>query len=344
MPTNNLKICSHTGFQKLRSVLVGDVYPSSFVEAIPVRNQELFLQLQEITTNDLNEYVKILRQLDITVYRPDFSTVDKYLDEYENLTKPPITPRDWAMTLGDTLYITPQYRDGFTSLEQTINQFKLSKQKIHVLDRSCDAMPWMTFPSVVRIGKDILVDVPHDSVLQTVLPVLEEFAKIYRVHISRTGNHSDGVFCPVKPGWVYSTHYRDQYQYTFPDWQVFWLTDTTQLRRNNGSNGKWWLPGFDYSHFNDQIFEFASDWIGDSRESVFEVNMLVVDECNILVIAEDDAACKHLESLGFNVHVINFRSRGFWDGGLHCLTTDLHREGPLLDYWPTRGDPGIYHE
>jgi len=26
----------------------------------------------------------------------------------------------------------------------------------------------------------------------------------------------------------------------------------------------------------------------------------------------------------------------FWDGGLHCITSDIHREGTLKDYFPQR--------
>jgi len=36
-------------------------------------------------------------------------------------------------------------------------------------------------------------------------------------------------------------------------------------------------------------------------------------------------------------HVLNFRHRYFWDGGLHCITSDLHREGDQQDYFPNRG-------
>lgn len=337
-------IKSHSGFQKLRTILVGDVYPPSFAQAIPKRYHEIFLQLHDITKHDLDNFVKILQSLDIEVFRPDFQNLDLYLDEHDNLLKPPITPRDWAMTLGDTLYITPQYLDSFTSIENTIDEFVGHGQKVLVLDRSIDLMPWITFPSVVRVGRDLFVDIMDQTIVEKVMPVLNEFSKIYRVHLSRTGDHSDGVFCPILPGHIMSTHYRTQYEHTFPDWQVYWLQDTTKNRSSNGVNGKWWLPGFDYAHFNDQIFDFASTWIGDSRETVYEVNMLVVDEKNILVIAENDSACRHLESLGFKVHVVEFRSRGFWDGGLHCLTTDLYREGALEDYWPKRGDPGIYNE
>jgi len=31
--------------------------------------------------------------------------------------------------------------------------------------------------------------------------------------------------------------------------------------------------------------------------------------------------------------VFNFRHRYFWDGGIHCITQDLYREGTMEDYF-----------
>ena len=43
------------------------------------------------------------------------------------------------------------------------------------------------------------------------------------------------------------------------------------------------------------------------------------------------------------VHV-PFRHRWFWDGGLHCITLDLYREGTQQDYFPERADHDIVHK
>jgi len=82
---------------------------------------------------------------------------------------------------------------------------------------------------------------------------------------------------------------------------------------------------------------------GNSKETVFEVNMLIVNEHNVICIAEDDRACRKLESIGITPHVIDISTCGFWDGGIHCLTLDINRQGEKLDYWPDRGNLGIYY-
>jgi hypothetical protein len=105
---------------------------------------------------------------------------------------------------------------------------------------------------------------------------------------------------------------------------------------------KWWVPGIDYTHFNDGVLSVAESWLGNPNETVFEVNMIVVDDKNIVCAAQDDRAFKFFESIGVTPHVVNFRTCAFWDAGLHCLSSDVYREGGEIDYWPDRGPNGIY--
>jgi len=332
-------ISSHTGFQPLKEVWVGDCYPSTFAEVLDSQYRDLFCKINEKTQQDLNQLVKKLKELDIVVRRPEFNDVNDYIDEFDNLLKPPITPRDWALTLADTLYITPQYPSGVEPFQSAIELYKNNNQKVKILDRSIpEDMCFLPFPSTVRVGKDLFIDTRNHPQVSS---VIDHFSKDYRVHVTTTGDHSDGVFCPVCPGQIFSTHYRKTYDKTFPNWDVYFLKNTTVKRRTNGHTSKWWLPGVDYSHYNNLVFNMANHWLGDSRETVFEVNMLVIDEKNVICISEDDAACKKLESIGITPHVIDFKTRGFWDGGIHCLTLDIHRTGNKIDYWPGRGPAGI---
>ena len=340
-------INSHTGFQPLKEVWLGDVYPFEFYKHTDQETQDIFGKITELTRQDLNQIEKCLTNLGVKVQRPIFDKIEDYLDDQENLIKPPITPRDWALTFGNTLYITPQYSSGIEPFQHAIDQYTKDNQNVQIGNRSlenCSDFCWLTFPSVVRVGKDVYIDYPKEQFLGTeyVERIIKRFSENYRVHVTNTGEHNDGIFCPVLPGHIFSTHYNTSYADTFPGWEVFFLTDTTKKRKNNGYNGNWWLPGMDYPGLNEKIKEFAKTWLGNSTETVFEVNMLVIDNQNIICIAEDDSACKKLESLGITPHVVDFKTRGFWDGGIHCLTLDIHREGSCIDYWSNRGPNGIY--
>ena len=322
---------------------MGDVYPEHFYQLLPSELRDSLCKLTETTKKDLLQVEKKLVELGVCVRRPSFTNVDDFLVN-EKLIKPPICPRDWACVLGDTLYITPQYESGVEPFQDAIDLYKARNQNVHISQRFSDISDpwcWVVFPSVVRVGRDIFVDYPkHETTrAKNNLKVCEQLSKNYRVHVTHTNDHSDGVFCPVAPGLIFSTHYKTNYQNTFPNWDIFFLKNTTSNKRNSIG---WYRPDHYLPYYSNALVAYAQDWLGNANETVFEVNMLIVDEKNVICIAEDDYACKKLESLGITPHVVNFKTRGFWDGGIHCITLDIRRRGEILDYWPDRGDNGIY--
>ena len=160
---------SHSGFQPLKEVWVGDCYPAQFAEAIESTHRDLFYKISEHTKHDLDNLVSKLKELNIVVRRPEFNSIDTFLDDQDELIKPPICPRDWALTLNDTLYITHPYPELFTSFESTIDLYKNNNQKVKILDRSIpDPMAFIVFPAVVRVGVDVFVDVQEDSILEII--------------------------------------------------------------------------------------------------------------------------------------------------------------------------------
>jgi len=331
---------SHSGFQPLKEVWLGDVYPDTYFETFSNQEQDLLYYINEQTRKDLSYIQDKLQALGVTVRRPFFPKIERFLDEKDNLCKPPITPRDWAITINDTLYICPQYPKGFHGYEYITSRYKKHDQKVIVLNRHTNPLAYLTPPSVVRVGRDMFVDFHKDDyAYNDFIKGLDTFKEHYRVHVTNTGDHSDAVFCPVKPGCIFSTHYKTEYATTFPGWDINFLPDTTKARNIPGN---WWVEGSYWNTFNPHILKRAEFWVGDSRETIFEVNMLIVDEKNILCISEDDWALRKLEEYGFTPHVCNFSTRGFWDGGLHCLTSDIYRTGDCIDYWPNRGPNGIY--
>ena len=82
--------------------------------------------------------------------------------------------------------------------------------------------------------------------------------------------------------------------------------------------------------------------MGNYKETYFDINCLVVDEQNILMLGENEALYKVLNQKGINVHMVPFRARTFWDGGLHCLTVDILRDSTLADYFHFKDNLIIY--
>lgn len=343
---NHRIISSHSQWQPLKEVWIGGTYPADFYQHLGPRVHDVFAKITEITNKDFDRLAKVIEDLGITVVRPKFDRVDDYLDEHDNLLKPPISPCDIALTLGDTLYLMPQYPSGIDPYQHAINSYLSNAQNVHIIDRSTpEPWAWIVFASVVRAGRDILIDclpsIPQSK--DSAMAVAAHLSKNYRVHLSATGDHNDGVFCPIKPGHIFTSHYRNVYDESFPGWEVFHLNDTTPKNiQHLGTHHKWYLPGVDYGHFNKEICRIAETWIGNPQETVFEVNMLVIDDKNIICGAYDEQAFRYFESIGVTPHLVEFQSRYFWDAGIHCLTSDIHRSGQQEDYWPDRGSNGIY--
>jgi hypothetical protein len=161
-----------------------------------------------------------------------------------------------------------------------------------------------------------------------------------RNHIVNTGGHSDATYCPVCPGLIISLYDVPTYEKTFPGWEVVYLPgqswDKVQpfLALKNKNGGKWWIPGFEHDQgVINTVETWLGHWTGYVEETVFDVNMLIIDPKNVMVFNYNKQVFDALDRYGITPHVVPFRHRYFWDGGIHCVTSDLHREGTMQDYF-----------
>jgi hypothetical protein len=197
---------------------------------------------------------------------------------------------------------------------------------------------------ITRIGKDLYFGTEtynqDQKSLQNIINA--EFTNT-RNHIVNTGGHSDATYCPVCPGLIISLTDVPTYKDTFPDWEVVYLPGQSWnmvkpfLDLKHKNKGKWWIPGFEQDQaVVDTVETWLGHWTGYVEETVFDVNMLIIDPKNVMVFNYNKQVFDALERHGITPHVIPFRHRYFWDGGVHCVTSDLHREGVMQDYFPNR--------
>lgn len=166
-----------------------------------------------------------------------------------------------------------------------------------------------------------------------------------RNHIVNTNGHSDASYCPVAPGLIISLDDIPTYADTFPGWEVVYLPgqswDAVQpfLDLKQKNKGKWWIPGAEYDQdVINTVEQWLGHWTGYVEETVFDVNMLIIDPKNVMVFNYNKLVFDALERYGITPHIVPFRHRYFWDGGIHCVTSDLHREGVMQDYFPERNN------
>jgi hypothetical protein len=67
-----------------------------------------------------------------------------------------------------------------------------------------------------------------------------------------------------------------------------------------------------------------------------EKNLLCIDSVNAY-----DPLYEELEKHGVTVHALPWRTRGFWDGGMHCITLDIRRKSTIQDYFPNNEGLGV---
>lgn len=348
-------INAHNSWDKLEEVWLGDVYPASWYNHLPSEVRDCFHELTERTQQDLNIIEQKLTQLGVIVQRPHYDCIDHYIQPDTGvLIKPEITPRDFYVTIDNTLYARPNW--GTKSPWQHCLDH-------YAMDSDCKVEPIMQIQnlhlsgaSTVRVGQDLYFDLGASdpgSVAQLINLYQEHFSykfQDYRVHLLFNGGHVDSCFAVINPGLILATRYFDNYQNTFPDWTTL-ATSNPEFRNHRRryykevpSNNKWYIPNISGNRaFNQFVLEHAQTWIGDYTETFFEVNCLVIDPKNIMVLGDNETLFRELENKwGFTVHSVPFRTRSFWDGGLHCLTVDIRRQSTKQNYFPKRGSAGIY--
>lgn len=345
-------INSYNNWGKLEEVFLGDVYPASWYDHLPTDVRDCFQELTEKTKEDLRVIEKLIESFGVVVRRPVYEHIDDYVHPYtQHLIKPDITPRDFFLTAGKTLYAKRSH-------------IKKDPWQVHLdyyVSQGGDVQPVLKTAelldligaSTVRAGKDIYFDLtihnrPTENSELTEIFKKNYLAKFndYRVHLLFNGGHTDSCFSLLKPGVILTSKYFDDYERTFPGWKLINVA-SPQFANHSWSkcpgNGKWYLPGFDNkapaikNAFNEHVIGHAMSWVGNYTETFFEVNCLVIDEHNIIIPGENEAVFRELSKVGITAHPVPFRTRTFWDGGIHCITLDIRRQGGPEDLFPNRG-------
>lgn len=202
-------------------------------------------------------------------------------------------------------------------------------------------------PFVTRVGDTLVVD--SEDRLNVDKWLLKNFPQFKHAHHA-IGGHNDGSFCPLKPGHLITAMWHTDYSETFPGWDVH------IVRPDEGSKDKlydrdmkkfhylrdqkkkidrtWWTPDAKNNEtFTKFVDNWLHEWTGWSIESIFEVNSIVINPELVFFSNYNKGVFDYCESIGITPHITPFRHRHFWDGGLHCLTLDVLREGEMQSYF-----------
>ena len=350
----------------LQVCVVGQSYPPEFYSWIQNANtRRHFEQLADETEQDFQLLIQLLqRQFGIRVLRPEMPADSSGLKCHGRWIVPPVTPRDYFVMIHDQLWV-PKIPNSSHAQRVFSNQSELDLATFQARDLDQHRAKLACYQNIFqdvhdqgnqvqytdldvvsgcfvsRLGQDLyFATQSYDEDQSMMLTRINQQFPNTRNKIVNAGGHGDSTYCPVTPGLIISLRDVPTYSDTFPDWEVVYLpastyADTAEFRSSMKHNrGRWNIPGFesdpDLVHIVEHYFE---SWVGNASETVFDVNILVIDQKNIVVSSHNDQVEQACARYGIEVHVSPFRHRYFWDAGIHCITNDLNRQGKINNYF-----------
>ena len=330
----NIPIKGYASFDPLKHCWIGSGFKTEWFSDLDIyKNNKIMDPLKRIaeeTEEDHQKLEKILKDAGVETHRT-FLNMEKY-GSLKNVSRPPVNPRDHFAVIGEKIYAVAGNREGYAEMLKQIDKKNVS------LDFNGGHISTAV---ICRVGKDLWWDINEHTNQDTLKKYKKEWEDLgFRVHLSRRGYHSDGCFSIVKPGCIVSLFDIQDYEKEFPGWDVLYLPDQSWdkveqfLVMKNKVGGRWWLKGEEH---NNQLIQFVdtwlNDWVGYVEETVFDVNMLSVDQNTIICNNYNKEVFAHFKKHKVEPIIFNFRHRYFWDGGIHCITQDLYREGTQEDYF-----------
>ena len=338
------RVNSYTSWQPLEEVIVGRAYDPDYFDFID--NAQVRNQLQQIlaeTAEDLNNLQRTIEQYGARVLRPDLPNKNWFQSNQINqngVPLPPLTPRDWQITLGDKLLRILPITE-LNSICQDLGSDVINPHRSE-WDPDC-ILNGASASCIVRVGRDVFFDNsdylrPEQSrwIVENVL------GPEYRVHEAVTDGHGDAVFAILKPGVILSSKHDVNLNFDrdFPGWEVckiwdssIWAAMEVGKFRYEESPGAWYVQGQTPTpEFTEYVNTYLNKWTGYVAETVFDVNCLVLDESNVIFSAYNKTVFDFCERHQINPIICELRHSYFWDGGISCCTQDIRRRGGLETY------------
>jgi len=341
---NNNGISSYTSWQPLEEVIVGRAYTPDYFDFID--NAQVRNQLQQIlseTEEDLNNLQRVIETYGARVRRPDLPAKDSFVWHQtagSGAPLPPLTPRDWQISLGDRLLrvLAMPELDSICAdfQDQVINPHRSAWDTDCILNGASASC-------IVRVGADVFFD--NSDYLrpeQTAWIVDNCLDSRYRIHEAVTDGHGDAVFAILKPGVILSSKHDMHLDLAgdFPGWDVcrvwdssIWAAMEVGKFKYESSPGAWYVQGSTPTpEFTEFVNTYLNRWTGFVAETVFDVNCLVLDESHVIFSAYNRPVFDFCRRHGIEPIICELRHSYFWDGGISCCTQDLRRRGGLESY------------
>ena len=339
-----MRVNSYTSWQPLEEVIVGRTYTPDYFDFID--NAQVRSQLQQIlfeTQEDLGNLARTIELFGAKVQRPDLpdkKDFEQWQIQGQGAPLPPLTPRDWQITLGNKLLrVLPM-----PELDRICSEYGDAVINPHGDNWDPDCiLNGASASCIVRVGRDVFFDnsdfLQPDQSKWIVDNCLDSN---YRIHEAVTDGHGDAVFAILKPGVILSSKHDVNLDLAkdFPGWDVckiwdssIWAAMEVGKFKYDQSPGAWYVQGQTPTPaFTEFVNTYLTKWTGFVAETVFDVNCLVLDESHVIFSAYNKEVFTFCYKHGIEPIISELRHSYFWDGGISCCTQDIRRSGGLETY------------
>ena len=323
---------------------MGRTYTPDYFDFID--NAQVRGQLQQIlfeTQEDLGNLARIIELFGAKVQRPDLpdkKDFEQWQIQGQGAPLPPLTPRDWQITLGNKLLrVLPM-----PELDRICSKYGDAVLNPHGDNWDPDCiLNGASASCIVRVGRDVFFD--NSDFLrpdQSAWIVDNCLDSNYRIHEAVTDGHGDAVFAILKPGVILSSKHDVNLNLAkdFPGWDVckiwdssIWAAMEVGKFKYEQSPGAWYVQGQTPTPaFTEFVNTYLTKWTGFVAETVFDVNCLVLDESHVIFSAYNKEVFTFCHKHGIEPIISELRHSYFWDGGISCCTQDIRRSGGLETY------------
>lgn len=349
----------YTEYDPLEEVIVADSYlPGDLDHLFPTRSLSRFNRILEETKEDFDNLSTFLANGGIKVHRPK---VIKYPDhismsEFDiKFPMGPTVPRDQYKIQGKTILqtytsLTDRYFDGLSYYEIFSEMFQqgynwLSQPAPPLLNLNKEDLWWNSGDVYRTRLKDRILF--HTA---TMFPVGD------KIIINSKGPGNDLGFKWLKknlPDFILIENQGTCVKnYGHIDHGFIMIDDETvihagiewvplPLRNLKLIDISQYLPELKIEQYKQDylstggkydlawIEKYLDNWKGYNQDVCFDLNVLIIDSHNIVFAREIPELFKYLKTLGIDCHVCSQRHMLYWEGGIHCSTLDLKRQGSI---------------
>ena len=284
----------------------------------------------------------MLEFFNVDVVRPHIDTLPDQETLLQDMlrSKPPMNPGDDLIMLGNTL-VTSFTAQGQNSRYYD-NIIQHVEQQGNIIKKAPVGCQSVFGAGVCQLENQTFFTINESwetPFINNIKKFITSINGIHDVHCMHQFGHLDGWFVPVTPGLILSAEDLTRpellalfFKTFFPDWEILTLPPSLVnsnkfLKWQEIHSGKWWVPGHETNHnFTNFVDAYCNNWIGDTQETVHYVNTIVIDQHNVIVSEYNQATFDAFRRHNVTPHLVRLRHKTFWDGGIHCLITELDRK------------------